>query len=109
MQYARPFTAEHFPLFHKIRDHGYDFIELLVPEVGELDLKETRKALDDAGLSIVLAARVNLERNISSADRKAYQCGIDYLKYTVDCANALGAQVDGGPLYGNPVVFDVRA
>ena len=108
MQYARPFTAEHFPLFHKMREHGFDFVELLVPEPGELDLKETRKALDDAGLGVVLAARVNLERNISSSDAKAYQGGIDYLKYTVDCAHALGAQVVGGPLTGNPLVFAGR-
>ena len=60
MQYARPFTAEHFPLFKKMRELGFDFVELLVPEPGEIDLAEARRALDDAGLGVVLAARVNL-------------------------------------------------
>ncbi|NQU56851.1 MAG: sugar phosphate isomerase/epimerase, partial [Rhodospirillales bacterium] len=62
MQFARPFTAEHFPLFGKIKGLGFDFIELLVPEPGELVIKDTKRSLDDAGLEVVLAARVNLER-----------------------------------------------
>jgi D-psicose/D-tagatose/L-ribulose 3-epimerase len=108
MQYARPFTAEHFPLFAKMRDHGYDFVELLVPEVGELDIAEAKRALDDAGLGVVLAARVNLQRNLSSAETEAHRAGIDYLKYTVDCAAGLGATIVGGPLTGNPLVFAGR-
>jgi D-psicose/D-tagatose/L-ribulose 3-epimerase len=108
MQYARPFTTEHFPLFRRMRDLGYDFVELLVPEPGELDLAETKQALDDAGLGVVLAARVNLQRNLSSAETEAYRAGIDYLKYAADCAAVLGAKIVGGPLTGNPLVFAGR-
>ncbi|SHO61754.1 D-psicose/D-tagatose/L-ribulose 3-epimerase [Pseudoxanthobacter soli DSM 19599] len=108
MQYARPFTAEHFPLFATMREHGYDFVELLVPEVGEIDAAAARRALDEAGLGIVLAARVNLQRNLASADADAHRAGIEYLKYTVDQAVALGATVVGGPLTGNPLVFAGR-
>ena len=109
MQYARPFTAEHFHLFKEMRDLGFDFVELLVPEPGEIDLAEARRALDDASLGVVLAARVNLQRNLSSNDRTAHRAGIDYLRYTADCAAALGATVVGGPLTGNPLVFAGRA
>lgn len=109
MQYARPFTAEHFHLFKQMRTLGYDFVELLVPEVGEIDMQEARRALDDAGLDVVLAARVNLQRNLASAEPDAHRAGVDYLKYTVDCAQALGAKIVGGPLTGNPLVFAGRA
>lgn len=109
MQYARPFVAEHFHLFSRMRELGYDFVELLVPEPGEIDLADARKALDDAGLGVVLAARVNLERNLSSEDQTSYRNGVDYLKYAADCAQALGATIVGGPLTGNPLVFAGRA
>lgn len=109
MQYARPFTAEHFHVFKRMKELGYDFVELLVPEPGEIDPVATRKALEDAGLGVVLAARVNLERNLSSDDQEAHRNGVDYLKYTVDCASALGASIVGGPLTGNPLVFAGRA
>ncbi|MGR3660163.1 MAG: sugar phosphate isomerase/epimerase family protein [Paracoccaceae bacterium] len=108
MQFARPFTADHFVLFDKIKSLGFDFIELLVPEVGELNLAQTKSALDDAGLQVVLAARVNMERNIASEDKTAYQGGIDYLRYAVECSAELGSKIVGGPLTGNPLVFAGR-
>jgi D-psicose/D-tagatose/L-ribulose 3-epimerase len=108
MQYARPFTAEHFPLFGHMKSLGFDFVELLVPEPGEIDLNAARRALDDAGLAVVLAARVNLQRNLASEDRTAHDAGIDYLRYAADCAAALGAKIVGGPLTGNPLVFAGR-
>lgn len=108
MQYARPFTVEHFPLLQKIKQSGFDFIELLVPEPGELELPGTRRALEDAGLDVVLAARVNMERNIASADSKAREQGVEYLRYAVDVAAELGAPIVGGPLTGNPLVFAGR-
>jgi D-psicose/D-tagatose/L-ribulose 3-epimerase len=108
MQYARPFTSEHFPLFSEMKRLGYDFVELLVPEPGELDLKEAHHALEAAELQVVLAARVNLQRNLSSDDSGAHRAGVDYLKYAADCAAALGATIVGGPLTGNPLVFAAR-
>jgi len=108
MQYARPFTAEHFPLFSRMKALGYDFVELLVPEPGEIDLGQARKAICDAGLGLVLAARVNLQRNLASEDAASHRAGIDYLKYAADCAAGLGATLVGGPLTGNPLVFAGR-
>ena len=110
MQFVRPFTRAGLPLFQKCRDLGFDFIELLVPEPDDdLDLPETRRALTDAGLDVVLAARVNLQRSIASADSAARQGGLDYLRRTVEVAGTLGAKIVGGPLYGEPLVFAGRA
>ncbi|MFO1151897.1 MAG: sugar phosphate isomerase/epimerase family protein [Alsobacter sp.] len=109
MFYARPFTREHFPAFARMRQAGAEVVELLVPEPGELDLAETRAAIADAGLSCVLAARVNLSRDLAGADPAAHRAGIAYLEETVRVAEALGAGIVGGPLYGAPMVFAGRA
>jgi D-psicose/D-tagatose/L-ribulose 3-epimerase len=109
MFYARPFTREHFSAFGRMKAAGADVVELLVPEPGELDLAETRRAADDAGLSIVLAARVNLTRDLASRDRAAHEAGVAYLATCVETAAALGATIVGGPLYGAPLVFAGRA
>jgi len=109
MVYARPFTAEHLPLLGRIRAAGLDFVELLVPEPGELELAETRAALDDSGLGVVLAARVNLARDLASTDAASFRAGVDYLRTCVHVARALGAAIVGGPLYGAPLVFAGRA
>ncbi|MEP1536279.1 MAG: sugar phosphate isomerase/epimerase family protein [Paracoccaceae bacterium] len=109
MQFVRPFTGDHLHLFHDIKAMGFDFIELLVPEPEDgIDLASANAALADAGLEVVLAARVNAQRSISSEDPTARQGGIDYLKSCIDTAAAIGAKFIGGPLYGEPMVFAGR-
>lgn len=109
MQFVRPFTGDHLHLFQKISDMGFDFIEMLVPEPEDgLDLAVTRRALADAGLSVVLAARVNPQRSIASEDAAARQGGLDYLSRCVEASQEIGAQIVGGPLYGEPMVFAGR-
>jgi D-psicose/D-tagatose/L-ribulose 3-epimerase len=109
MFYARPFTREHFKTFGRMKAAGADVVELLVPEPGELDLAETRRAAEDSGLSIVLAARVNLSRDLASRDPASHEAGVTYLQTCIDAAVALGAKIVGGPLYGAPLVFAGRA
>ena len=109
MFYARPFTKEHFGTFDRMKKAGADVVELLVPEAGELDLKETRQAIKEAGLTCVLAARVNLSRDLASPDLTAHKAGIAYLEDCAVIAAALDAKMVGGPLYGAPMVFAGRA
>jgi D-psicose/D-tagatose/L-ribulose 3-epimerase len=109
MSYARPFTAAHFLLFERMRRAGMDFVELLVPEEGELDPAAAGAAARDAGLGVVLAARVNLQRDLASDDPACHAAGIAYLKRCAEVAVAMGAKIVGGPLYGAPLVFAGRA
>jgi D-psicose/D-tagatose/L-ribulose 3-epimerase len=109
MQHQRPFTERDFPQFARWKAAGFDFVELLVPEPGELDLAAACRALEGEGLGVVLAARVNLERNLTSDDAARRQAGQDYLRHCIEMARALGARTVGGPLYGNPLVFAGRA
>ncbi|HYZ25219.1 MAG TPA: sugar phosphate isomerase/epimerase family protein [Rhodopila sp.] len=109
MTYARPITAAHFPLFARMRAAGMDFCELLVPEPDEVDPAAVGRAARNAGLSLVMAARVNLERDLASEHASARQGGIAYLREAIDIAVACGAGMIGGPLYGTPLVFAGRA
>ncbi|WP_176085314.1 sugar phosphate isomerase/epimerase family protein [Martelella sp. HB161492] len=110
MQFARPFTRQHLPLFAHMKSLGFDLVELLVPEPeDDLDLAATRAAIETAGLTVALAARVNASRSVSDADPVIRKAGLDYLKYALEVAQALGAGFLGGPLYGAPMVFAGRA
>ena len=109
MQFTRPFDAAALPWFARARALGFDFMELLVPEPEDgLDLAEVRRICEGEGLGLVLAARVNLQRSIAGADPAARKGGLDYLRFCIDTAAALGARIIGGPLYGEPLVFAGR-
>jgi D-psicose/D-tagatose/L-ribulose 3-epimerase len=108
MTYVRPFTSEHYPLFDRMKAAGMDFCELLVPEEGELDAAEAGRAAKDAGLSLVLAARINPQRDLASDEAALYRGGVSYLKRCVEVASAMGAKIIGGPIYGSPLVFAGR-
>ena len=109
MQFTRPFRGADLHYFAKAADLGFDFVELLVPEPeDDLDLAEARRAAEDAGIFLVLAARVNPSRSIASDDAANRQGGLDYLKHCVEVADGIGAKIIGGPLYGEPMVFAGR-
>jgi D-psicose/D-tagatose/L-ribulose 3-epimerase len=109
MQFTRPFRSTDLHCFARAADLGFDFVELLVPEPEDgLDLAETRRAATDAGLFLVLAARVSPTRSIASDDPANRRGGLDYLKRCVEVADTLGANIVGGPLYGEPMVFAGR-
>ena len=109
MFYARPFLAAQLALLPRMKEAGMDFVELLVPEPGELDAASAREALARAGLGVALAARVNPARDLASPDAASRAQGVAYLRGCVDAAVALGATLVGGPPYGAPLVFAGRA
>ncbi len=109
MAYARPFTAQHLPLMQRIKACDLDFIEMLVPEPGEIAIGKLRVAIEDAGLAVALAARMNPKRDPTSDDPVSRKEGREYLRRCVDVAVALGARIVGGPIYGAPLVFAGRA
>lgn len=82
-----------------------DFCELLVPEPAELDPAAARMAAREAGLSLLLAARINPARDLASPDPTVRKAGLAYLRAAVDAAVEAGAAIVGGPLYGSPLVF----
>ena len=108
MTYARPITEAHFPLFARMRAAGMDFCELLVPEADEVEPAAVGQAARDSGMSLVLAARVNVDRDLASDSAASREAGVAYLRTCVDVAVACGADLVGGPLYGTPLVFAGR-
>ena len=109
MFYARPFTREHFSTFARMKAAGADVVELLVPGTGRARPRgDPARPPRTQASTIVLAARVNLTRDLASRDDEAHRGGVAYLESCVDIATALGARIVGGPLYGAPLVFAGR-
>ena len=92
-------TEQHFPLIETLKKTGYEGIE--VP-LGDGDLQHYTmigKALDEMELGRTAVTSLLAETNIASPDPAIRQAGLDRLKWTIDMAQALGAELICGPIH----------
>jgi len=93
-------TEEHFGILEQLKAAGYDGAEIPLFG-GDVDhYQKVGKALKDNGLGCTTCTVMpDEEHNPISADPKHRQGGVDYLKWVIDCCEALNAEVLCGPYY----------
>jgi D-psicose/D-tagatose/L-ribulose 3-epimerase len=93
------------PILEKIKEKGFDGIEVPVFDLN-LDKWQTwAKHLDDLGLERTAVTVCNEEANPISQDPEIRSRGLDMLKQTLDCCQALGAYSLNGPLHSGLGIF----
>lgn len=83
----------------RVRDWGFDVIELPVEDLGDWDPGRARTLLDDLGLGATVCLVMAPGRDLVAAEPAAVRATQDYLRGVVDVAAAVGADVIGGPAY----------
>jgi D-psicose/D-tagatose/L-ribulose 3-epimerase len=94
-----PFSSEHLHLLKKIKDIGYDTVEMSVEDHSEKNVKNIKKALDKLGLESVIVGIPGPEQSIFSDDKSIQEKGKDYLKGLIDLCVKLGSRMLIGPEY----------
>ena len=87
------------PLFDKVKQLGFDGVELPPFDLSLIDPKATRQALDEAGLEALLCAVVPPEANPIDPDPAVRANATDLLKRLVDLGEALNCGTMCGPQY----------
>jgi D-psicose/D-tagatose/L-ribulose 3-epimerase len=91
-------TPDLLPTLRALKAAGYDGVEVPVFQGDPAHYAQVKAMLDGEGLaSTVVGIVQDAARNPLSATHEA--AGVDYLKWLVDCAVALGAEVLAGPFY----------
>jgi len=99
-------TEQDFGLLEKIKQAGYDGVEIPVFEGDVSHFEKVGRALKDNGLgSTVVAVIPDEEHNPISPNAENRKAAVDYLKWLIDCSQACGADVICGPLYQPLGVF----
>jgi D-psicose/D-tagatose/L-ribulose 3-epimerase len=98
-------TAEHFPLFAKLKAAGYDGIELPLFEGDAAHFKTIRKALDDHGLKCTAVTVVPPEANPISPDAAVRAKAGERLQWAIDMVGICGGDVLCGPFHSPLAVF----
>jgi len=94
------FTDEHTDLFSRIKDTGFDGVEIALANKGDFDYTNTLKKFKDNGLECIgICGMHSLDRDIRGPDMDNVSNGIQYIKDGIDAAAALESDLFTGPFY----------
>ncbi len=97
---------EHEELLSDIKAAGFDGIEVPIFGGTPGDFEQTAGVLDRIGLDrTATSAMGNPEQNPISSDASERAAGVDYVKWAVECAAAVGAKTVAGPLHSTLGAF----
>jgi D-psicose/D-tagatose/L-ribulose 3-epimerase len=93
-------TRDHAALLRDIRATGFDGVEIPIFEAKPDHYADLGALLDEIGLErTAVAAMGDPSTNLISPDALEREAGVAHLKWTIDCAAALGARTLSGPLH----------
>ena len=94
-----PFTTESIELFPKIKEMGFDVVEIPVEKPALIDEKTVKEALDANGLEPTICIVFGDDKDLTSDDASLYQNCFKYAEKCFAIASNLGVDFVAGPLY----------
>jgi len=97
--WVSPFNTGSFDLIYKIKDMGYDIIEVAVEDKNIIDWPKLKRIANEVGLSITISGAFGAERDISSDNPEFRAGGLTYITDCIKIASEMESPVFGGPVY----------
>lgn len=92
-------TAELEKLAPHVRDLGFDWLEVPLESLDDLDYRRGAQVLRDHGLGVSTCAAMGPDRDLIHPEPAIRESGVNYLRGAIDATQALGATNLVGPLY----------
>lgn len=97
--WVSPFSTANIDLLKKVKNMGYDIIEIAVEDTSIIDWKLIKETARDLDLKITISGAFGPERDISSTDPAFREIGKQYIIDCIRIAEQMGSPVFGGPVY----------
>jgi D-psicose/D-tagatose/L-ribulose 3-epimerase len=98
-------TSEHFPILARLKETGYDGVEVPLFEGNAAHFRTIRKELDNQGLKCTTVTVATPDANPISPDAKVRQVAVDRLKWVIEMTATLGGEIIAGPYHSPLAVF----
>jgi D-psicose/D-tagatose/L-ribulose 3-epimerase len=99
-------TREHFPLFAKLKQAGFDGVEIPLFAGDASHYQSIRKELDNHGLGCTtVCCCATPAVNPISPDPRLRQAGLDHIKWAIEMTAILGGEILAGPYHSPLGVF----
>ena len=99
MVWTTRITEQHAALFSRIREWGFDGVELFLSPSEPASIPAVRRILDGVGLARTTCSVLPREANLIDADAQARARGAEFLKQCIERTAELGGNLLCGPLY----------
>lgn len=100
-----PFNSERVDLLKKIKDFGYDGVEMTIEDRSKKNLEVIKDNIKKASLECIVCSSF-VEGNLISNDSAVIKKGVKYVKESIDLCEYLGASILVGPTYGSLINKD---
>jgi len=97
--WTSPFDQETVKLFPRIKEFGFDSVEIPVENPALIDCNLVNQALKDNGLNPIICGAFGTSRDLTNDDASFHQTSFDYLDACFEITAKLGAKFVAGPMY----------
>lgn len=97
--WTSPFTTNSFDVVYKIKEMGFDIIEVAVEKQELIDWVKLKEIIKETGLQVTISGAFGVERDISSDDPNIRAKGLKYITDCIQIAQNMGSPIFGGPVY----------
>jgi D-psicose/D-tagatose/L-ribulose 3-epimerase len=110
--WASPFSNRTLGLIDRVKEIGFDIIEICVEDPATIDVGAISSRASGAGVGVTVCGAFGPGRDLSSEDPAIRGSGLEYLRRCIDYARDLGSPFVSGPMYaavGNARLLDKAA
>jgi len=86
-------------MFSKIRQMGFDFVEIPAEDPALIDGSLVQRALSDHGLGAVVCGAFGPGRDLTHEDPRVPAACLDYIARCLELCNEVGSGIFAGPMY----------
>jgi D-psicose/D-tagatose/L-ribulose 3-epimerase len=97
--WVSPFSNKTLGLLKKVREMGFDIIEICIEDPATIDASRINDALKENDLSATVCGAFGPDRDASSEENSVRANAAKYLETCIDAAQKFGAPVVAGPMY----------
>ncbi|PCJ98723.1 MAG: sugar phosphate isomerase [Flavobacteriaceae bacterium] len=97
--WTSPFTTKSVSLFPKIKEMGYDVVEIPIEDPALINGKEVKAALDQHGLKAVACGAFGPTRDLTNEDAKIHENCFQYIQDSFELCNEWDTTFLAGPMY----------
>lgn len=99
--WVSPFKTEDFNLIPKVKEMGFDVLEIALDDASIIDTKLLKEMLDENDLKATVCGAFGPSRDISHEDPAIRKIGKDYILEGIRFAEEIGSNLFSGPVYSS--------